>query len=98
MATKLFIGSLSFNTTEETLKELFSQYGEVETAFIVKDRETNRSRGFAFVEMADDDAAQTAIKELNDKEVDGRKIAVSVAREREDKPRPRQQGGFRKSW
>lgn len=96
MATKLFIGKLSYDTTEATLKELFANYGEVTSVAVILDRATNRSKGFAFVEMADDTAAQTAIKELNDKTVDGRAIAVSVAKEREE--RPRTEAGTRRSW
>lgn len=104
MAAKIFIGSLSYSTTEETLRELFSQYGEVEKVAVIMDRETNRPRGIAFVEMTDEDAAQKAIKELNETELDGRKIIVNTARERDDRPRqPRQGGGnggnsFRRSW
>lgn len=97
MATKIFIGKISYDTTEETLKELFAQYGEVVSVAVIMDRATNRSKGFAFVEMADAKAAQSAIKELNNKEVDGRNIAVSEAKEREDKPR--NQGSYsRRSW
>jgi len=101
MAAKIFIGSLSYSTTEETLRELFSQFGEVEDVAVIMDREANRPRGIAFVTMADDEAAQKAIKELNETELDGRKIIVNAARERDDRPRqPRQGGGnsFRRSW
>lgn len=99
MATKLFIGNLSFSTTEETLKTAFAEFGEVESVAVITDRETGRSRGFAFVELPED-AAQKAIDGLNGKELDGREISVSVAREREDRPRPQRDGGsFRKnSW
>lgn len=98
MATKLFVGSLSFSTTDDALKTAFEEYGTVDSAVIINDRETGRSRGFGFVEMADDDAAKKAIEGLNDKELDGRTITVSVAREREDRPRPQRDGGsFRKS-
>lgn len=96
MATKLFIGKLSFDTTEQTLTDLFAAYGEVASVAIILDRETNRSRGFGFVEMSDVKAAQTAIKELDGKDVDGRTIAVSAAKEREDKPR--HNAGFKRSW
>ncbi len=96
MATKLFIGRLSFDTTEKTLTELFSEYGEVTSVAIIMDRATNRSKGFAFVEMSDAKAAQAAIDGLNDKEVDGRAIVVNVAKEREDKPR--NNAGYRRSW
>ncbi len=96
MATKIFVGKISYDTTEQTLTDLFKQYGEVTSVAVIMDRETNRSKGFAFVEMPDLKAAQTAIKELDNKEVDGRTIAVSAAKERED--RPRAQAGYRRSW
>lgn len=96
MATKIFVGKLSYDTTEQTLTELFKQYGEVASVAVIMDRATNRSKGFAFIEMPDLKSAQTAIKELDGKEVDGRTIAVSAAKEREDKPRA--QAGYRKSW
>ena len=96
MTVKLFVGKLSFDTTEQTLSNLFGEHGEVTSLSIIKDRETNRSRGFAFIEMSDDAAAKAAISELNGKEVDGRNILVSVAEERERKPR--NQAGYQKSW
>lgn len=96
MATKIFIGRLSFDTTEKTLLDLFGKYGEVSSISIIMDRDTNRSKGFAFAEMADLKSAQNAIKELDGKEVDGRTIAVSAAKERENKPRSN--AGFRRSW
>lgn len=96
MATKIFVGRLSYDTTEKTLTELFAQYGEVTSVAVIMDRATNQSKGFAFVEMSEVKAAQTAIKELNDKEVDGRTIVVNAAKEREDKPRA--QAGFKRSW
>lgn len=96
MVTKLFIGKLSFDTKESTLAELFGKYGEVTSVAIIMDRATNRSKGFAFIEMSDLKAAQTAIKELDGMEVDGRNIAVSAAKERVDKPQG--SAGYRKSW
>jgi len=84
MTTKIFIGKLSYDTTEKTLTELFAQYGEVAGVAIIMDRATNRSKGFAFVEMSDVKAAQNAIKELDGKEVDGRNIVVNAAKERDD--------------
>jgi cold-inducible RNA-binding protein len=97
MATKIFVGKLSYDTTENTLKDLFAQYGEVTSVAVIMDRATNQSKGFAFVEMSGIKEAQTAIKELDGKEVDGRNIAVSAAKERTDKPRGNA-GGFRRSW
>jgi RNA recognition motif-containing protein len=96
MAIKIFVGRLSYDTTEKTLTDLFSQYGDVVSVAVIMDRATNRSKGFAFVEMSEIKAAQTAISELNDKEVDGRTIIVNAAKEREDKPRT--QAGFKRSW
>jgi RNA recognition motif-containing protein len=79
---KLYVGNLSFNTTEQQLESIFAQHGPVRSAVLVTDRETGRPRGFGFVEMGDD-AAQTAITALDGKSVDGRNLTVSQARERE---------------
>jgi RNA recognition motif-containing protein len=92
MATKLFIGRLSFNTTDEALEALFAEYGKVVSARVATDRDTGRSKGFGFVEMEDDEAAQKAIAALDGKEFEGRTIVVNVARPREDRPQNR--GGF----
>jgi RNA recognition motif-containing protein len=92
MATKLFIGKLSYDTTDASLLAQFSQYGKVLSAQVIMDRDTNRSKGFAFVEMEDQAAAQAAIDALDGKEFEGRVIVVNVARPRED--RPRGGGGF----
>jgi cold-inducible RNA-binding protein len=89
MATKLFVGKISFNTTDATLQTLFEQYGKVVSAKVIVDRDTNQSKGFAFVEMEDDAAAQAAIAALDGKEFEGRSIVVNVARPREERP----QGG-----
>lgn len=82
MATKLYVGSLSYNTTNEGLKEFFETQGTVVSADVIMDRATNRSKGFGFVEMSTAEEADAAIKNLNDKELDGRAIMVSVAREK----------------
>ncbi|MCQ2602025.1 MAG: RNA-binding protein [Treponema sp.] len=87
MSKKIYVGNLSYSTTEETLRNQFSQFGEVETVTIIMDKMTNRSKGFGFVEMTDDDAALDAISTLNQKDIDGRKVRVNEAEER--KPRPR---------
>lgn len=87
MSKKIYVGNLSYSTTEETLRNQFSQFGEVETVTIIMDKMTNRSKGFGFVEMTDDDAARDAISTLNQKDIDGRKVRVNEAEER--KPRPR---------
>jgi len=85
MASKLFVGSLAWTTTDDSLKDFFSKSGTVVSANVIKDRETNRSKGFGFVEMSSDDEAKNAIAELNGKELDGRAIVVSEARPREDR-------------
>jgi RNA recognition motif-containing protein len=83
MGKKLYVGNLSYSTTEADLREAFTAAGhEVSEVKIILDRETGRPRGFAFVEMATDDGARSAIETLNGKEVQGRSIAVSEARER----------------
>lgn len=84
MATQIFVGKLSYNTTEDALRTLFAQYGEITSLRIILDRDTNKSKGFAFVEMADQDA-QAAIKALDGREFEGRQLAVNVARPREDR-------------
>lgn len=85
MATKLYVGNLSFQTQEEGLRDVFSQYGEVISADIVTDRDTGRSRGFGFVEMSSSEDAQKAIDGLNDTDLDGRNLKVNEARPREDR-------------
>ena len=87
MSKKLFIGSLAWGTTDESLQAHFAQCGTVASAKVVTDRDTNRSRGFGFVEYEDDKEADAAIEKLNNSELDGRTITVSEARPRDDKPR-----------
>ncbi len=82
MAKKLFVGNISFATTSEDLRELFAPHGEVTDAVVIQDRATGRSRGFGFVEMASDEAANAAIEALNGANVGGRDLTVNVARER----------------
>lgn len=84
MAKKLFVGSLPWSVTDEQLAEIFAEAGTVDSANVVMERGTNRSRGFGFVEMSNDDEAQKAIDTLNGKEIEGRTITVSEARPRED--------------
>ncbi|MFH0819527.1 MAG: RNA-binding protein [bacterium] len=91
MAKKLYVGGLSYNTNENTLKETFSQAGAVESVTIIIDKMSGRSKGFGFVEMTSDEEAQKAIEMLNGKELDGRTITVNEARPLESRPR---QGGF----
>ncbi len=87
MATKLFIGSLAWATNDDSLKDFFSAVGTVVSASVIMDRETNRSKGFGFVEMSSDEEAKKAVDELNGKDLDGRAIVVSEARPREERPR-----------
>ena len=88
----IYVGNLSFGTTEQELKDLFGQFGQVESASIIMDKATGKSRGFGFVVMTDDAASQKAIEDLNGKDHDGRKLTVNQAKDREDKPR--RNGGF----
>jgi RNA recognition motif-containing protein len=85
MATKLFVGSLAWTTDDDSLKKFFETVGTVTSANVITDRETNRSRGFGFVEMSSDEEAKKAIDELNGKELDGRPIVVSEAKPREER-------------
>ena len=92
MNTKLFVGNLSFNTTENDLQDAFAAHGTVLEANLITDRMTGRPRGFAFVTMGSPEEAQKAIDALNGKELGGRALNVNVAREREERP-----GGGRRS-
>lgn len=92
---KLFVGSLPFAVKEDSLKDLFSQAGTVESAIIIMDKMTGRSKGFGFVEMSSDEEAQKAIEMLNGSDVEGRNIIVSEARPQEDRPRSNFGGGDR---
>ena len=84
MAKKLFVGNLSWNSKDDSLKTLFSGAGTVVSAQVITDRYTGRSRGFGFVEMSSDEEADKAIAEINGKDLDGRQITVNEARARED--------------
>jgi cold-inducible RNA-binding protein len=84
MAKNLYVGNLSYSTTSADLSELFGALGEVTSVNLITDRMSGRSKGFAFVEMAEYDAAQKAINELNGKEIDGRAIKVAEARPKRD--------------
>jgi len=89
MAQKLYVGGLSYSTTDDSLKAKFSEAGTVASASVVMDKMSGRSRGFGFVEFDNDAEADKAIEMFNDKEFEGRRITVNVARPREDRP----QGG-----
>ena len=90
MGTKLYVGNLSFNTTENELQELFSQAGAVQEVMLMQDKFTGKSRGFAFVTMGSDQDAQNAISQINGKQLEGRALTVNEARPREE----RSTGGF----
>ena len=89
----LFVGSLAYATTDDSLKAFFEQIGEVERAMVAKERETNRSRGFGFVTFVDEANNQKAVDSLDGKELDGRAINVNLARPKEDRPRRDFNGG-----
>lgn len=93
--TKLFVGGLPYSFDNQKLNELFTQFGQVTSATVITDKFTNQSKGFGFVEMADDGAAQEAIKALNSSSLEGRTIGVSVARPREERRDPGSFGGNR---
>jgi cold-inducible RNA-binding protein len=86
MATKLYVGNLPFNTTENELQEMFSQAGAVQEVMLMQDKFTGKSRGFAFVTMSSEQEAQKAIAELNGKTIEGRALTVNEARPRESRP------------
>ena len=91
----IYVSNLSFNVQDEDLKEFFTPYGEVTSAKVINDKFTGKSRGFGFVEMSDNAAAQKAIGELDGATVDGRNIKVMEAKPKEDKPARSGGGGFR---
>ena len=92
MGRKLYVGNLSYDTNDQILQDTFSAYGEVTSAIVIMDRESGRSKGFGFVEFAQDADAKKAMEEMNGKEVDGRSLKVDEAKE----PREREQrsGGY----
>ena len=96
MATKLYVGNLSYHTTEDTVRSLFAEHGEVESVNVIIDRYTGRSKGFAFVEMATEETALAAIDALNGKSVDEREIRVEKAKPRPE--RDRRPGWGRSRW
>ena len=89
MAKRIYVGKLSYDTTESTLSELFAAVGEVVSVTLITDRDSGRSKGFAFVEMAEDASAQEAINQLDGREVDGRAITVAEARPKREEGRER---------
>lgn len=87
MENKLYVGNLSYSTTEDDLRDLFAEAGSVQSVALIKDRDSGRSKGFAFVEMSTDDEAQKAIEQFHGQDYQGRPLTVNVARPREDRPR-----------
>jgi len=98
MSTKLFVGNLSFNTTENDLNDAFAAHGTVVEANLMMDRTTGRPRGFGFITMSTPEEAQKAIEALNGKSVDGRALTVNVARPREERPAGGGGGGGRREY
>ena len=94
MSMKLYVGNLSFNTASYDLEELFGQVGTVESVNVVEDRDTGRSRGFAFVEMSSKEEGNQAIEQFNGKEVDGRELKVNEAKPRENRGGGGGRGGY----
>ena len=93
MGSKLYVGNLSYNTSSSDLEQLFGQHGTVQSAEVIQDRETGRSKGFGFVQMGTDEEAQAAIAALNGQPHDGRDLTVNEAKPREDRPRGGGGGG-----
>jgi RNA recognition motif-containing protein len=95
MGSKLYVGNLSYSTSSSDLQQLFTPYGTVQSAEVISDRETGRSKGFGFVQMGSDEEAQAAIAAMNGQQVDGRALTVNEAKPREDRPRGGGGGGGR---
>ena len=95
---KLYVGNLTYRVSSSDLEQLFSQFGSVESAEVISDRDTGRSKGFGFVEMSNDNEARAAIDALNDQEHDGRRLTVNEARPREPRPGGGGGGGGGGGW
>lgn len=98
MATKLYVGNLTYGVTDQALGQIFAPFGTVLSAQVIKDRDTGRSKGFGFVEMESAEAAQRAIDELHDSKHDGRPLTVNEARPRENTGKGGGGGGFRRRY
>ncbi len=97
MAKRLFVGNLTYGITSAQLEELFNQVGKVSSLNLITDKYSGQSKGFAFVEMTNDEETDEAIKKFNGFELDGRKIVVNVARPREERPRDDNRGSYSRS-
>jgi cold-inducible RNA-binding protein len=97
MTQNVYVGNLSYDTTEDTLRTLFAEFGQIESVRLITDRYTGRSKGFAFVEMSTEEAAQQAIEALNGKMVDEREIKVDKAKPRPDRDRDRRRSDLPRS-
>lgn len=95
--TKLYVGNLPYSIANQDLAQLFESFGKVASAQVIMDKISGRSKGFGFVEMENDEEAQKAIQDLNGYEMDGRKLSVSIARPREERP-SYQSGGFKRDY
>ena len=93
----IYVANIPWKASEDQLKQLFAEYGEVSSAKIIMDKVTQRSRGFGFIEMSDDTSARNAINSLNGADFLGKNLVVNEARPREDRPRSNSGGGFRRS-
>ena len=93
MSSKLYVGNLSFNISTQELEQMFAAFGTVESTNIIEDRDTGRSRGFAFVEMSTKEEAQSAVTSLNGKEIDGRQLKVNEAVDRDNRSGTGNRGG-----
>lgn len=98
MGRKLYVGNLSYNVTDSDLEQLCAQHGTVQSAQVIQDRDTGRSKGFGFVEMGSDEEAQAAIAALNGQQHDGRALTVNEAKPKEDRPRGGGGGGGRREY
>ena len=94
MGKKLYVGNLTYGVTDDDLRQMFEAHGSVQSAQVIMDRDTGRSKGFGFVEMGSDQEAQAAIQAMNGKEVDGRALTVNEAKPREDRGGGRSGGGY----
>ena len=98
MAKKLYVGNLPYSMTDDLLRDLFAEAGNIDSATVITDRDSGRSKGFGFVEMPNDDDAKRAIEDLDGVEIEGKTIVVKIAKPREEGGRPRNQGRSNKRY